>query len=290
MYKLLALDLDGTLLNSEGEVSTENKNAIKKAIGKGVYVVLCSGRISNSVENIAKEVETNSYIVGGNGAIVYDIKKQETIYNRYMTKDLALKIINICEQNSIYYSIFAENSIIAPSLKYNVLFYNSENSKKTSEKKTKINIVQNIYDYINESSLKEFSKITICDSNKVIFGGIIKRLREIKKIDVLDVTHLSSKKIQNGTSVEDINYYYTEITNNNVNKWKAIQFLIDKLNIDKKEVIAIGDNSNDIEMISNAGMGIAMGNSDPEIKKYADYITKTNDENGVAQAIYKFVK
>ena len=289
MYKLIAIDLDGTLLNSYGEVSVENKAAIKKATEKGIYVVLCSGRISNSVENIANEIGANNYIIGGNGAIVYDIKQQKILYNKYMNKELVLRLIKICEENSIYYSIFVENSIVASSLKYNVLFYNSENSKKTSEKKTKINIVQDIYKYIQESMFEEFSKITICDSNKVIFDGIIRKLREIKNIDVLDVAHLSNKKIMNGTHEEDIAYYYTEVTNRGVNKWVAIKFLIEALGIKEEEVMAIGDNTNDIEMIKNAGLGVVMGNSSPQIKEFGNIIVKSNNENGVAEAIEKII-
>ena len=289
MYKLIAIDLDGTLLNSYGEVSNENKMSIKKAVDKGVQVVLCSGRISSSVENIAKEIGANNYLIGGNGTIVYNIKEQQVLYNRYMDKDLVLKLVQICEKNSIYYSIFAENSILASSLKYNVLFYNTENSKKTYDKKTKINIVSNVYEYIKQSSIKEFSKITICDNNKIIFDGIIKKLRQIKKIEVLDVAHLSSKKIKNGTETEEISYYYTEITKRNINKWKAIQFLINKLGINEDEVMAIGDNTNDIEMIKNAGLGVVMGNSAPDIKEIGDVIVKTNNENGVSQAIETYV-
>ena len=289
MSKLIAIDLDGTLLNSYGEVSVENKAAIKKATEKGIYVVLCSGRISNSVENIANEIGANNYIIGGNGAIVYDIKQQKILYNKYMNKELVLRLIKICEENSIYYSIFVENSIVASSLKYNVLFYNSENSKKTSEKKTKINIVQDIYKYIQESMFEEFSKITICDSNKVIFDGIIRKLREIKNIDVLDVAHLSNKKIMNGTQEEYIAYYYTEVTNRGVNKWVAIKFLIEALGIKEEEVMAIGDNTNDIEMIKNAGLGVVMGNSSPQIKEFGNIIVKSNNENGVAEAIEKII-
>lgn len=289
MYKLIAIDLDGTLLNSYGEVSNRNKLAIKKAVEEGVQVVLCSGRISNSVENIANEIGANSYLIGGNGAIVYDIQSEKILYNKYMNKELILKLIKKCEENSIYYSIFAENSIVASSLKYNVLFYNSENAKKTSDKKTKINLVHNIYDYIKESSFKEFSKITICDSNKIIFDGIIKKLRQIKEVEVLDVEHLSNKKIKNGTKIEEIAYYYTEVTNKGVNKWTAIKFLIDKLGISKEEVMAIGDNTNDQEMIVNAGLGIVMGNSAPHVKRIGDITVGTNDEDGVAEAIEKFV-
>lgn len=289
MYKLITIDLDGTLLDSYGEVTERNKETIKEAVKQGVEVVLCSGRISNSIRNIAEEIGANHYLIGGNGAIIYDMQKEEQLYNKYMNKELALKIIQICEENSIYYSIYAENSIIASSLKYNVLFYNSENSKKSSEKKTKINLVSNIYEYIQSSPLQEFSKITICDDNKVIFDGIMNKLRKIKGIDVLDVSHMSRKKIKNGTEDIDVSYHYTEITNKNVNKWTAIQFLIQKLGIEPTEVMAIGDNTNDKEMIINAGLGVVMGNSAPHIKEIGDIVVSTNNESGVAEAIERFV-
>lgn len=204
-----------------------------------------------------------------------------------MSKALILKLIEICERNSIYYSIFAQNTIVASSLKYNVLFYNSENSKKTSDKKTKINIVSNIYEYIKESNIENFLKLTICDENRTIFSGITNKFKNISGIEVLDVTHLSNKRIKNGTSIEDINYYYTEVTRNNVNKWEAIKYLINYLNINQNEVMTIGDNINDIEMIKNASLGVAMGNSAPSVKDICNFITKTNDENGVAYAILK---
>ena len=101
--------------------------------------------------------------------MIYDIENEEVIYNKYMNKKLVLKIVEICEKNSIYYSIYTPNCIIAPSLKYNILFYNNENVHKTSQKKTKINLVNNIYEYIVSSNIKEFSKVTICDKDQVIF-------------------------------------------------------------------------------------------------------------------------
>lgn len=288
MYKLIAIDLDGTLLNSYGEVSSQNKEAIKKAIDRGIYVVLCSGRIGSSVENLANEVGASSYLIGGNGALVWDREKKEKLYNKFMDKDLALKIIQVCEENSIYYSIMAEGSIIAKNLRYNVLFYNSENASKPAEKKTKINLTQDVYNYIKSASFNEFSKITICDSNKVIFDSIIHRLRKINNIEVLDVAHMSRKKIKNGTEDAEVSYFYTEVTKKNVNKWNAIQFLINKLGIKPEEVMAIGDNTNDKEMILNAGLGVVMGNSAPHIKELGDIIVATNDENGVAEAIENY--
>ena len=99
---------------------------------------------------------------------------------------------------------------------------------------------------------------------------------------------MSRKVIKDGTSQIPIEYYYTEITNRNVNKWTALEMLLKKLKIEKEELITIGDNVNDKEMIENAGLGIVTGNASPEMKKIANKIVSSNNENGVAEAIIKY--
>lgn len=132
-------------------------------------------------------------------------------------------------------------------------------------------------------------KITVCDESQFIFNSIMKRLKSIPGIDVLEVAYMSRKKIKDGTDDVDIQYYYTEITNENVNKWSAIEFLLDKLDIQKEEVIAIGDNINDKEMIEEAGLGVVMGNSNPKMKEIADKIVADNNSEGVLEAIKNYV-
>ena len=279
MYKLIAIDLDGTLLNSYGEVSEENANAIKKAIENGIEVVLASGRVYSSVKNIAKEIGAENYIISGNGSLVYDMKKDEIIYDQFMDKKKVLDIIRICDENSIYYNIYTEDTIIAKSINYNVLFYQSENSKKSESKKTKINIVENIYKYVEESPNIKILKITVCDSDKIIFSGIVRKIKTISKVNVLDISHMSRKIIKHGTEDVKVEYYYTEVSNENVDKWTAIKFLTNKLEIDENEVVAIGDNANDKQMVMNAGLGIAMGNSMLDIQKIGDYKVADNNSD-----------
>lgn len=289
MYKIVTIDLDGTLLNSFGEISKENLEELRNSINKGVEIVLTSGRVISSVKNFANEIGKNNYLIAGNGSSVYDINEQKIIYENVIPKEKALKIIKICEENSIYYSVYTENFIITKSLNYNILFYSKENLKKDNLEKTNINLVQDIYSYFEENENKKISKISICDKDKMVFSSIMKRLRMIEKVDVLDVAHMSRKYIENGTDVVPIEFFYTEITNENVNKWEAIKFLIEKLNILPTEVISIGDNINDKEMLENAGMGIAMGNSAPYIKEIAKDVTVDNNENGVAEALKKYL-
>lgn len=290
MYKLIVIDLDGTMLDSYGQVTQNTKNAIKNAIEKGIDVVIASGRPIDSIKSIAKDIGSEKYFIAGNGALIYDIPKDEILYDKYMKKEKVLEIIKICEENSISYNVYTDKTILAKSLKYNVLYYYKENLKKPEDKRTHINIVENIYDYIQKMQEEKFLKITICDDSKAIFQSIIRKLEQIKDIEILDVSHMSRKVIEQGTEQIPIEYYYTEVSSENVDKWYAIEFLMKKLQIQKEEIITIGDNSNDKKMIKEAGLGIAMGQSMPQLKVIADYITNSNTEEGVAKAIEKFTK
>ena len=285
MYKLIAIDLDGTLLNSYGQISEKNKKTLQMAQEKGIQIVLASGRSTNSVKNLANEIGNNHYIICGNGSLIYDLQKEEIIYDKFIDKRKVLQIIQICEQNSIYYNVYTEDMVIAKNLSNNVLFYHQENANKPENKKTKINLVDNIYDYVKNLENENILKFTISDQSNIIFNSIIKKIREIKNIDVLDVAHMSRKMIKSGTEEVSLEYYYTEITSENVDKWIAISWLADKLNINKEEIMTIGDNINDKMMIKNAGMGIAMGNSAPYIQEIADKVVANNNEDGVAEAV-----
>ena len=289
MYKLIAIDLDGTMLNSYGMVTENTKQVIKNTINKGTEVIIASGRPIDSIKTIAKEIGSENYFIAGNGALIYDIKKDEIIYEKFMNKQKVLEIIKICEENSIAYNIYTEKTIIAKGLKYNVLYYYKENLKKEENKKTNITIVEDVYEYIKNLENEKFLKITVCDETKSVFNSIIRKLRTVEDIDVLDVLHMSRKMIKQGTEDVPIEYYYTEISLKDVDKWNAIEYLANKMNISKDEIIAIGDNINDKEMIENAKVGIAMGQSTPVITEIADFVTtNNNNEDGAAKALEKY--
>ena len=286
MYKMVAVDLDGTMLNSYGEVTENTKRVVKQTIKKGTEVVIASGRTIDSIKEIAKDIGASKYIIAGNGAVLYDTKTDKILYENYK----ALEIIDICEQNSIYYNVYTNKSIIADSLRYNVLYYYKENLKKDDSKKTSITLVDNIPNYIKEMKNEKIMKIIVCDITKSVFKSIIKMFTPVQDVDVLDISHMARKIIKHGSTQIPIEYYYTEISMKDVNKWNAIEFLINNLNIKREEVITIGDNMNDKEMIEQAGLGIAMKNGGPRITEVADFITDDNNNEGVAKAIEKFVK
>ena len=289
MYKLVAIDLDGTLLNSYGEVSEKNKEAIQKAKNKGAEIVIASGRPISSARSYAYEVGADNYIICGNGSVLYDMKNEQIIYDKFIERQKALQIIKICEENSIYYNVYTEKEIIAKNLQYNVLYYHKENLTKAEEDKTHINIVDSIYDYVSNIDGK-ILKIMICDGHQTIFNAIMRKLKEVEDVEVLEVAHMSRKIIRQGTEEIPIEYFYTEISAKNVDKWTALEVLKEKMQISTEEIVTIGDNINDKKMIENAGMGIAMGQSTPRVKEVAKYVTGSNNEDGVAKALDMIAK
>ena len=288
MYRLIAVDLDGTLLNSYGEVTDYSKKIIKKLIENGIKFIIASGRPIDSIKTIAKEIGSDEYFIAGNGAIIYDIKKDKVIYEKYLSKSKVLEIIKICEKNSISYNVYTDKTILATGLKYNVLYYYKENLKKEEDKKTNIHIVSDMYEHVKNLKEDKFLKITICEDNESIFNSIMKKIKNINGIDILDVSHMSRKIINKGTEEIPIEYYYTEISSSNVDKWNAIQHLAEKLNIQKNEIIAIGDNMNDKKMIENAGLGIVMEGSTPGVTEVADEIAPSNNEDGATKILQKY--
>lgn len=247
------------------------------------------GRMPQSVKEIAREIGADKYTICGNGTLIYDLQKEQIIYDAFMEKEKVLNIIKLCEENSIYYNVYTENEVLTKTLNYNTLFYDKENSKKPMEKRTNINIVENVYDYIKNREEINILKMTICDNDKIIFGSIIKKLKMIPKIDVLEIEHMSRKVIKDGSKEVPIEYYYTEIAKKNTNKWTAIEYLIKILNIEPQEVMAIGDNANDKEMVEKAGLGVAMGNSMLGANKIGDIFVNDNNQNGVAEAINEYI-
>lgn len=286
MYKMVAIDLDGTMLNQYGIITEKTKDVIKRVQEKGVEVIIASGRAITSVKRFSKEINSEKYFISGNGAITYDIKNNRILYENVLKKQKALKIIKICEENSIYYNVYTENGIIAKSLNYNTLYYYKDNLTKPDENRTHINIVENVYDYI-ESKNEKILKIMICDEHKSVFNSIVRRLKDVDEVEVLEVSHMSRKIIKQGTEEIALEYFYTEVSAKDVDKWSALEELMKIVDISKEELVTIGDNANDVKMIKNAGLGIAMGESAPYVKSVADEITLSNDEDGVAIILRK---
>ena len=284
LYKMIAIDIDGTLLNSKNELSENTKRVLKEASDRGVFVVLTSGRISKNIVNFCNQIGANKYLIAENGASIINLETGELEYSKYISKEIANKVIDVCEENSIYYMVYTQEELIVKNIKYMSLFFYKQNYNPNA----RIKQVVAGRDYINSVD-SNITKLMICDEDRSIYRSIINKLKEIKEIDILPVPHTSEKKLIVDGEEKIIRYSYADISAKGANKWTAVEYLANKLGIKKNEIIAIGDNINDMHMIYNAGLGVAMSNGSPYVKKVANKVAPSNDNDGVAQIVEKYV-
>ncbi|ADL43185.1 Cof-like hydrolase [Caldicellulosiruptor obsidiansis OB47] len=272
MYKLIAIDLDMTLLDRNKNISYRNKKAIELAKQKGVKIVLCSGRILKGVMYFAKVLGLHDQvIVACNGAIVRDLKKNKDIYYVGLENEKSLEIARICKENDIYYHYYFQDTMIARRLDYSSKFYYEKN--KELPKEERIDIIIDDSEQTLKSCGDLITKFVIID-------------KDVEKVD--RVREIIEKRLSGvETTKSDTNIL--EVMKEGVNKKRALEFVCSYLGIDPKEIMAIGDNENDLQMIEFAGLGVAMENAIEELKKIADFVTQSYEDDGVAKAIEKFV-
>ncbi|HEY5586778.1 MAG TPA: Cof-type HAD-IIB family hydrolase [Ruminiclostridium sp.] len=271
MYRLVAIDLDGTLLDENKEISDRNKKVISLAIEKGVKIVICSGRIYSGAKLYAKQVGSKDPIIACNGAIISEDINGKVIYTNNLATEDCLKIIDICHKYDNYYHIYAGDTMLTEKLGFTSLKYFEKNETLPPEDKIDIEILENMADKIRSIQGQVLKFVVVTDDLEKL-----KRIRdEIEQIPSVDV--MSS-------------YYDNfEVMNKGVSKGAALKRLSELLGISAEEMIAIGDNENDISMLEYAGLGVAMDNGEDCAKGAAQYVTAANNQDGVAQAIEKFV-
>jgi Cof subfamily protein (haloacid dehalogenase superfamily) len=272
IYKLICIDLDGTLLNSKKHISSENSVAIRAAINKGVNIVLCSGRIFAGAKAYARLLDIKGPLISCNGALIKDIETEAIIYSNYMKKSDCQKIIDIFHKYKIYFHAYIDDTLYTEKLEYSSLFYWNKNKELPLNDKVDIKLVKDIRDVIIDKEMSVLKLVAISESSVVLSEC----RNEVSEITSVYVTSSDTKNF--------------EVMNSGVNKGNAIRIIAEKLNISKSETIAIGDNENDLKMFHFAGIKVAMGNAEVCVKEMADYITLNNDENGVAETINKYIR
>lgn len=270
-YKLIAIDMDGTLLNSQNKISDRNRNILFKAIEEGVTIVLATGRILRSALYYWELIGLNNPIIACNGALISDKNGEDIIYENPMNINSIKEVIKLAEENGIYYHFYDTDTFYSKEIGDGILKYYE--SYENSLKKQQINLVmfQNPMGILNKKNPIIYKFIVIEDD-----------------LDKLLEFRVKLKDIE-GISISSSWYNNVEIMNKGVSKGTGLRHLMEILNIDKSEVIAIGDNENDISMFNMAGLAIGMENGAEGIKEHVHVITDTNDENGVAKAIEKYV-
>lgn len=258
-YKMIALDLDGTLTNSEKKITKRTYDRLTEAQERGICVVLASGRPDLGMSRLADELHLDKYggyVLSFNGAKIINWKTKEIVYALPVPETSLKKICYICAEHDL------------PLLAH-------ENDHLIVEQPENPYIIEEAW--INQMQIKKISSYEEYVNFPIY-----------KFIAVGDGAYLAEKEpvvkayLEPECAVYRSTPYFLEIVGQGVDKAEGICRLTEMLGMSMKEVIACGDGYNDISMVERAGLGVAMENAEPEVKEAADYITASNDEDGIA--------
>lgn len=265
MYKLIAMDMDGTLLTEEKIISKKTKEAIMKAKEKGIKIVLASGRPLEGIERYLEELELRSgedYVLSFNGCLVQNTVTKEIILKTTLKGSDLHYLYDISKKIGVNIHAFSKQGCITPVV------------TKYSELEGSINgipVLEIDYDEIDDN--EDITKVMMVDEPNILDEAIKALPKEVYE----EYTVVRSAP------------YFLEFLNKNGNKGVGVKALVEHLGITQQEVICMGDAGNDLHMIEYAGLGVAMENAFEEVKQVANYITKSNENDGVAHVIEKFI-
>lgn len=262
--RLVAMDLDDTLLRNDWTISPRVVKAIQKARAQGVKVTIATGRMPISTRPYAKQLELDVPVITYHGAMIQQAISGDIIFRRVIPSPIASEIIEDVLGRGIYSQIYLKDRVITQTCNE----WSEEYARIASVRIEEANLTRLL------SQEPEGVEKILCIAGEADLDQLIPILghRYGKKV------HITKSKP-----------HFLEITESSVNKGVALAALADRFGIQQQEVMAIGDSFNDLEMIRYAGIGVAMGNARPEIKAQADIVTVTNEEDGVAEAIERFV-
>jgi len=272
-YKLVCIDMDGTLLNSKHKVSNASKEAIIKANNMGVKIVISTGRMYSDAEFFSNLIGVKAPVIALNGAIIKEKDENEVIYKSILEEKLIAKLLDIFRNYKINPTFYTPQGAYCGSL-FIKGFIEILKLKKIMSRDSKIKYTKGV---------RQWNKVFESEKNNIVKCEIMHRDK-----DKLKKVRAEIQKI-NGIEIVSSSKYNIEITSSGVSKGKAVEILASYYNLKREEIIAIGDSENDLSMIEFAGMGVAMGNATDMVKGKSNFITDTNDNEGVAKAIKKLI-
>lgn len=275
-YRIIVMDVDGTLTNGEKKIPKKTKEALMEAQKQGMRLILASGRPTSGLMDFAKELEMekhNGLLVSYNGSKVIDCETNEVLFNEAMSVEQGKAVLEhlkkfdvipmIDKGEYMYVNDVFNNEINLNGKPFNIIQYESRGGK---------------YKLCEKDDLAAFADYPI---NKILTAGQPEYLKENYK-EMMD-------PFKDTLSCMFTASFYFEFTAQGIDKAKALDTVLSKLGYKKEELIAFGDGQNDASMVKYAGLGIAMDNAVQELKDVADYVTLSNEEDGIAYALNKFV-
>lgn len=269
--KLIMTDLDGTLFKNDHEsISERNVNALKKAQENGIKICIATGRTKSLIFDAVARVSFADYIITSNGAVTYDAKTDEIITAQLLSAEKSKKVFEIINSHSLTQEIYFEGECFLDGYSAKLYNYGNISAHYLKVLKDKANVVPDLSEHI--------------------------RNRGVEKINIMHVVGDELQEIKN--SFLDIGGIYVtssipenlEMNNINANKGYALSALCRILDISENEVMAFGDSGNDCEMLRTAGYSFATANAWDEAKKAAKSVTLSNEDDGVAVQIEKYLE
>ena len=272
-YKIVFIDIDGTLVNDEKQITKEHIETIKKLKTKGIEVVLASGRPYHSIEKYSNIAGAMPYIIGSNGGVVVNYKEDKLLYNANIDKPLALEILKFVKANNLFTAITLSGNLVLENEMYSL----------TKENRDELIVVNSLEEYLKNTN-ESIIKFSIMSDNKEDLQ--IAREKLINKFNIT-ITNVDTFVIPNKYRKAGKNPYVMDVMKEYVNKGEAIKKLCKYLNLNTQEAIIFGDGLNDIEMFELDAYKVAMKNAKDKIKEMADFVTISNNEAGVAYKLNK---
>jgi len=263
--KMVALDLDGTLLTDDLTIEPEVKEAIKRVQERGILVTLATGRMFRSARPFARELGLKGPLVVYNGAQVREAETGELLFERPLPLAIACPLICCLLEKGYPCNVYVDDDLFVEQ----VHPVQEEYARRVG---VKLHPVENMVEFLHRKRREPVKIVAI---------------RSPEELDCLEKTlrQKMGKKVHFTRSLP----FYLEILHPLVNKGEALRILAGRYKIKPQEIIAVGDSYNDLQMIRYAGVGVAMANAPEEVKAAALYITGSNNEGGVAQALEKFI-
>lgn len=274
MYRLLALDIDGTLLDGKREMSDATADAVRHAAARGVVVTVCTGRSLPSAEEAVGHLPLNAPYVLNNGAMIYDVPSRRARYLRHLPNHLAMDAVRVFRGIGFHPIVYGP----LPEVQY--FYYDSFDPDNhafvdyAAQNADRVHRVGDVCEYLRQ----DITCITVAERSERV------RSRESHIREQLPDTEVVFE-----ISPWDRCYHVITVMPSGVSKGDGLRRLAQLLGIDLAEVMAVGDNLNDLEMLDAAGLGVAMGNGTPEVRARADHVTASVNDDGVARAIERYI-
>lgn len=276
-YRLLALDLDGTLLDSAGAVPSANIQAIGRAADAGLVTVLCTGRGLKESQSVIDQLNHNSPLVLANGALVIDPIQRRTLHRAALEPRVALSVIEHLEAGDDAILILLDPCEVQEDY---LILRPGRMTDNTRWWFDRVGATYRGVEHIEEHDLHHALRVGIVGPASHMPGvqaGLVEQFG-----NGIFVQHFMAVD-RDGPRDEPV--HILEVFSDGVSKWSALQWLAQARGIEPGQIVAIGDQINDLEMIRNAGLGIAMANAVPPVLDIAGRVTASNDQAGVAGAI-----